>query len=191
MRKIYTTCLWLGFIFAVIHLLFHFLGEITGAVLEIFDLDFFDIDIGDFEICLLPLSFNSIGGGLIIFGGAGILLGQFLPKTPTLVAAVVCGYITAVLIQSLIRRLKKFSAESNTFDTDLLTDCKATVISRIPAEGFGVISVKVQDYGILQYPAKSSGGKDIYADTVVNIDHFIDGVAYVHDDKEIYLQLKE
>lgn len=159
--------------------------------MSIFELDFFDIDIGDFEICLLPLSMNSIGGGLIIFGGAGILLEQFLPETPALVAAIVCGYIAAVLIQSLIRRLKKFSAESNTFDTNLLTDCKATVVSKIPAEGFGVVSVKVPDYGILQYPAKSSSGKDIYCDTLVNIDHFIDGVAYVHDDNEIYLQLKE
>lgn len=192
MRTIYTTCLWLGLIFGVIHLLFHFLGEITDSISSFFDWDFFDIDIGDdFELCLLPLSFNSLGAGLLVFGGVGSLLGQVLSGIPTLIISLVCGYITAVLIQSLIRRLKKFSAESNTFDTALLTHCKAEVVSKIPADGYGVISVKVPDYGILQYPAKSYSGKDISIQTVVNIDCFKDGVAFVHDENEIVLKLNE
>lgn len=116
---------------------------------------------------------------------------QSLSATATLILSLVCGYITAVLIQSLIRRLKKFSAESNTFDTALLTHCKAEVIAKIPAGGFGVISVKVPDYGILQYPAKAFSGKEIPAGTVVNIDSFTDGVAHVHDEKEIVLKLDE
>lgn len=191
-KIIYTTCLWLGLIFGVIHLLFHFLGEISDSISSFFDWDFFDIDIGDdFELCLLPLSFNSVGAGLLVFGGVGSLLDQSLSATATLILSLVCGYITAVLIQSLIRRLKKFSAESNTFDTALLTHCKAEVIAKIPAGGFGVISVKVPDYGILQYPAKAFSGKEIPAGTVVNIDSFTDGVAHVHDEKEIVLKLDE
>lgn len=155
MDTVYTICLVVGFAIPLITLL---LGGIFDASVDTDgdgpDLGFdFGFDIGDISISLLPVSLHSICVGLMLFGAMGKILGDSLKLWMVVLIAVAVGYVGAVIIQSLIRTLRK--VEHTTISREDLAGCDGHVVNTIIAGGFGSVSVTTFDGITTNYPAKA------------------------------------
>lgn len=142
------------------------------------DLDF-GIDVGDFDICFLPFSIQSICAGLLVFGAVGkVLEGGALTTIAVTLIAVAVGYVVAVLVQTMIRRLKK--VENTTYSTDQLLLYDAKVVNTIVKGGFGSISITTNDGITSTYPAKAEDPNAVIRqNSLVNVVEFRNNVAIV------------
>jgi membrane protein implicated in regulation of membrane protease activity len=186
MDMVFTVCMVIGFVIPLITLVF---GSLFDGVLDgidwldsitAIDLDF-GIDVGDFDICFLPFSVQSICAGLLVFGAAGkVLEGGALKNIAVVGIAVALGYVVAVLVQTLIRKLKK--VENTTYSTDELLLYDAKVVNTIIKGGFGSVSVTTTDGITSTYPAKADDPNiSIRQDSIVHIVEFQGNVAIVQE----------
>lgn len=184
MDTVFTVCMVIGFVIPLITLVF---GNLFDGVLDglswldsitSVDLDF-GIDFGDFDICFLPFSVQSICAGLLVFGAAGkVLEGGALTTAVVVVIAVAIGYVVAVLVQTMIRRLK--NVENTTYSTDELLLYDAKVVNTIVKGGFGSISITTNDGITTNYPAKAEDPNiTIRQNSMVNVVEFQNNVAIV------------
>ncbi len=184
MDTVFTVCMVIGFVVPLITLVFGSLfdGVLDGISwldgLNGLDLDF-DIDIGGFDVCFLPFSVQSICAGLLVFGAAGkVLEGGALTAVTVVIIAVAMGYLVAVVVQTLIKRLK--DVENTTYSTDQLLLYDAKVVNTIVKGGFGSISITTNDGITSTYPAKAQNPETVIRqDSVVSILEFQDNVAIV------------
>jgi len=185
MDRIYTICLVVGICIPLFSLIlggiFDFFEGILDGIFNLMDIGIgVDICIGicGIDFCLLPFSLQCLSAGSVVFGGVGKILyhGQNLVFSNTI--AGISGYFVAVLMQTLVHKLKHI--ENTTYAKEDLVFFDAKVINSIVKGGFGSISVTTHDGITTKYPAKALGGKDyIKQDTIVVIDHFEKNIAYV------------
>ena len=128
-----------------------------SIVLNLFDgfVDFISIDIfqlefgSDMVLDFLPFSINSLCLWALVFGCTGMIFNGKLSEPALIVIGIVAGYICAVILQSIIKRLKKvenFAAEKS----EILLSTGSNVT----------------------YPAKAEDGEPIKQDKEVNILRF-------------------
>lgn len=179
MEKVFLICCIIGCGIPLLTLLFSGIADAFDGVFDFLDFDFdAGFEIGDTTVCLLPLSINSICTGLLIYG----LLGTFLYRGDNLWVVNLVGigfaYLAAVVVQTLIRKLRK--VEHTTYSKEQLILFDAKVINTIVEGGFGSISVSSYDGITNTYPAKAENPKErINQDTIVTIVEFQDKLAIV------------
>lgn len=167
---------------------------LIGVVLNLFDgfvdfltIDFLQIDIGgDVSLDLLPLSINSLCLWSLLFGGFGLLFENNLPIWALILIGLIIGYIAAVALQFMVKKLKhveNFAAEK---DEILLSE--AICSNAIPKDGVGAVSVHVSTGSTLSYPAKSFDGNPVAQNKKVKIISF--NKDYVIVQSETYLEEK-
>ena len=149
-----------------------------SIVLNLFDgfVDFISIDIfqlefgSDMVLDFLPFSINSLCLWALVFGCTGMIFNGKLSEPALIVIGIVAGYICAVILQSIIKRLKKvenFAAEKS----EILLS-RGTVSNAIPKGGVGAVSILLSTGSNVTYPAKAEDGEPIKQDKEVNILRF-------------------
>lgn len=179
MNTLYVICIGIGFIIPLISFLF---GEIFDFFEGIFNGIDFDptLDIGHTSLCLLPFSLQSICGGLLTFGAVGKTFYNGRNAIIINLFAILLGYIIAVMLQTIIHKLKNIENTTHPMEQLLLYDAK--VIHTIIANGFGSISVTTMDGITSSYPAKAEAPDIvIHQDTIVSILRFEDKIAIVRE----------
>lgn len=174
MMDIYTTCLIVGLLLMIISLTCSFLDGLDGVVDGIISC----FDIG-FDVSFLPISGTSICGGLAIFGAVGLMVNN-------IIISIVCGYIFAVIIQTVIRKLKK--ASSYAIDKNDLYMYKGKIVSPIINGHGGCVLFRTLNGTQVKYSCKLDNSKDrVEVGTVVNLIRFEDNIAVIeinHDKLE-------
>lgn len=184
MEKIYTICMVIGIVIPLFMLLlggvFHVFDGLTDTVGSLFDGFDLSADFGDTCVSFLPFSIHSICTGILIYGTIGKLIFNGSNIILSNVIAGICGYVSAVAIQTLIQKLKKVEHRTYSVDELLLYDGK--VVNTIIPGGFGSISVTTFDGITSTYPAKADGNKiEIKSGTVVEIICFNKNIAIVRE----------
>lgn len=184
MESIYTICMVIGIVVPLFMLLlggiFHVFDGVSNIVGSLFDGFDISIDIGDTCISFLPFSIHSICAGLLLYGTIGRLIFNGLNVVSSNIIAGICGYVAAVVIQTLIQKLKK--VEHRTYATDELLLYEGKVINKIIKGGFGSISITTLDGITLNYPAKAEDREtEIKSGTVVEIVFFSKNIAIVRE----------
>lgn len=188
MERIYTICMLIGFLVPLVLFLFgsvlHVLDgldDALGGVLDGLDIGSdFSLEIGDTCVSLLPLSIHSISAALLGFGAIGKLVYRGDNLLMSVAAAGVSGYILAVLIQTLIQKLKR--TEHTTYSTEQLLLFEAKVVNTIVEGGFGSICISTPDGVSRTYPAKAADASmRIKGKTQVRILRFDKDVAIVDE----------
>lgn len=144
-------------------------------VLNIFDgfvdfvsIDFFQLDIdGDFFVDFLPLSVNSLCLWALLFGCFGFVCEGKLPFVLVIVIGLLIGYVGAVILQSMIGKLRKI--ESYAPDKEELLMKNGVVSNAITENGMGAVSVITTSGTSVSYPAKSFDNNPIVQDKEVEI----------------------
>lgn len=174
----YWVCFIVGVTVPVLSLLCDFFDGVADLV--DLDLDFPEIEIGDFHFALLPISSNSICGALLLFGTLGLVLSKStsLPLWIINIIAIAAGYLGGILLQTLINKLKKIEHPAMKEEELILFD--ASVVNAIPAKGLGKISISIPNSSSISYPAKSMDGERIPQNKEVYIDRIEKGIAYVY-----------
>lgn len=189
MDRAYTICMLVGIGIPLLSLL---IGQITDAIDGIFDglsgmleglhIDL-NIEIGDMHLYLLPFSIQSICAGLLVFGAVGKMLIHKSNQLLCIIIAVVLGYLVAIIIQSLIHKLKKI--ENTTYSKEQLLLFDAKIVNTIVPGGFGSVSITTLDGITTSYPAKAAVPTEgIRQDTKVRILYFEKNVAIVEKVEE-------
>lgn len=188
MERTFNICMIIGLGVPLLSLI---LGQITNLLDGLFDgiSSFFDglnidlsIDIGDASICILPFSIQSICAGLLVFGAVGKML---LHKGVTfcLIVAIIVGYLVAVLVQTMIHKLRKI--ENTTYSKEQLLLFDTKVVNTIKAGKFGSVSITTLDGITTSYPAKAKDPLiEIRQETKVQVLFFDKNVAIVEIDDE-------
>lgn len=177
MTTIYTICLIIGVTVPLLSILCDFFDGV-GDFFDL-DFDFPELPIGDFHIALLPISANSICGGLLLFGTLGLILQKATALELLIIniIAIAGGYFTGIMIQTMINKLKKVENPAMKEEELLLFD--AMVINAIPEKSMGSISIEIPGSSSVSYPAKAMDGDRINQNKQVIIDHFEKGIAFV------------
>lgn len=131
-NTVYFYCISVGLIVMLVTLVLDSFESIAGLI----DFDGFDVDIGDLDICVLPISMRAICLASVLFGGMGLLLNP-LPYIVRNIIAGIVAYVGAVLVQTFTKYLKKHQSEAD--DKSLLKYSNCKVVNTIPANGFGSI----------------------------------------------------
>ena len=148
--------------------LFTIVLNVFDGFADFIDFDIFELDIdGDFYIDFLPLSVNSLCLWALLFGAFGLMTEGTIPQWLIILIGLFIGYIGAVILQSLIGRLKRVKSDSS--DKNELLMMKAIVCNAIPKNGMGAVSVLVSTGSKVSYPAKSYNDESIIQDTEVEI----------------------
>lgn len=126
MRDAYIICMIIGFSLLILSVLGEFLEGLSGAFEAVLNMDLdFDLD-----LAFLPISGVSLCTGLITFGGLGLLF-----YNPWI--AGVSAYIAAMIVQTIIRRLKKVDHEA--MNRDELFLCDGKIINTVLPGGLGTV----------------------------------------------------
>lgn len=179
MEKVFLICIVVGFVIPLITMIFAGIADAFDGIFDFIDLDLdTGFEIGDTTVCLLPLSIQSICTGLLIYG----LIGTLCYRGDNLLFVNLLGlgfaYLAAVLIQTLIRKLRK--VEHTTYSKEQLFLFDAKVIHTIVEGGFGAISISTYDGITSTYPAKAQNPEErIPQDSMVTIVEFQDKLAIV------------
>lgn len=126
MRDIYIICMVIGFLLLLLSVLGEFLESLTGALEAFLNFDF-DLDV---DLDFLPLSGVSICTGLIAFGGIGLLFNH-------VIIAIAAAYAAAMVIQTIIRRLKR--VENEAMSREELYLCDGKIINTVLPGGLGTV----------------------------------------------------
>ncbi|SET53237.1 hypothetical protein [[Clostridium] polysaccharolyticum] len=185
MERIYTVCLVAGVTIPLLSLILGGIFDVFEGILDgIFSL--VDVGIGmdvsigicGIDFCILPFSLQCLSAGAVVFGGIGLIIYNGTNLILANVIAGGAGYVIAVLFQTLIHKLKKI--ENTTYAKEDLILFDAKVINSIVKGGYGSVSITTYDGITTKYPAKAMD-KTAYIkqDTIVQIDHFENNIAYV------------
>lgn len=164
MEQMFMVCLGIGILIPLLSLVFGFIDMSVDFI----SLDLFDIDLGDFDIDFLPLSGNSICMGLVIFGSVGwTLTGISNNNTFIIAVSLISAYIAAVITQSIIKWLKRYSAEPK----DMIDAVGKTgiVVNAIMPDGYGSVRIDMGQDSAIVMPAMSKDGAEIEQNAVVEI----------------------
>lgn len=131
-NTVYFYCISVWLIVMLVTLVLDSFESIAGLI----DFDGFDVDIGDLDICVLPISMRAICLASVLFGGIDLLLNP-LPYIVRNIIAGIVAYVGAVLVQTFTKYLKKHQSEAD--DKSLLKYSNCKVVNTIPANGFGSI----------------------------------------------------
>lgn len=183
MDRVYTICVAIGFgiplLSFVLGKVFDLFDGIFEGIFESLNFDF-SFEIGDTSVCFLPFSIQSICGGLLIYGTTGKL---FYNGNNAMVVNIIAGglgYLIAVILQTMIHKLKKVENTTISMEQLLLYDAK--VINTILANGYGSISVTTLDGITSSYPAKAEESDiSIKQDSIVSIVRFDKNIAIVKE----------
>lgn len=184
MDRAYTICIIIGIGIPLLSLI---LGQIVNIIDGFFDglsgmleglhIDL-NIEIGHMHLCLLPFSVQSICAGLLVFGALGKMLIHKSNQTLSIIIAVAFGYLVAVIVQTLIHKLKQ--VENTTYSKEQLLLFDAKIVNTIIPGGFGSVSITTLDGITTSYPAKSVvSNEGIRQDTKVRVLYFEKNVAIV------------
>ena len=134
------------------------------------------MDLGDFDLDILPISMKSLCLAATVFGSVSMLM---LGKPPTIrhVTAGVCAYLGAVLVQNITGFLKNHQSEADTLES--ICSRSYVVNISIPEQGYGSVASEQQDRSVLTMTARSFDGSAITAGTKVDIVNVTDHVAIV------------
>lgn len=152
---------------------------IFSAADDFFDFaafDLFSLDLGDFDLDILPVSMKSLCLAATVFGSVSMLM---LEKPPAVrhVTAGVCAYLGAFLVQNITGFLKNHQAEADTLES--ICSRNYIVNISIPEQGYGSVASSEQNRSVLTMTAKSFDGSAITAGTKVDIVKVTDHVAVV------------
>lgn len=107
-NTVYFYCISIGLIVMLVTLVLDSFESIAGLI----DFDSFDVDVGDIDICVLPISMRAICLSSVLFGGMGLLLNP-LPYIARNIIAGIVAYVGAVLVQTFTKYLKKHQSEAD------------------------------------------------------------------------------
>lgn len=124
MRDAYIICLIIGFSLLLLSVLGEFLEGLSGAFEAALNADI------NLDLFFLPISGVSLCSGLITFGGIGLIL-----YNPWL--AGICAYIAAMIVHTIVRRLKAVKNES--MDREELYLCDGKIINTVLPGGLGTV----------------------------------------------------
>ncbi|HHV09041.1 MAG TPA: hypothetical protein GXX75_02030 [Clostridiales bacterium] len=112
--------------------------------------------IGDMiAIGLLPTSSMALSALVVVFGAIGsILTYKGTGSIITFIAAIVFGYIAAVIVQSLIKTLKRIQVDNTGVDEKELLLYDGTVVDTILPGQLGTVSFVTLKNIRVSYPAK-------------------------------------
>lgn len=151
-------------------LLVGFLVPILSLILDIFDSIFefelnFDLDI-DFDF--FPTSIKSLCIGLFMYGSIALIVNyaSHSIKLSNIIGGIL-GYISAVIVQNILRYLKHNESYAN--DRSIVLFSEGIVINKIAKNGFGVIQINIPNDSIQTYTAKSKNGESIEQGTNVKV----------------------
>lgn len=189
MERVYLICIVVGITIPLVTLFLGSLGDIFefafDGVLDVLNASIgFDpcIDFGGIDFCLLPFSIQCLSGGALVFGGVGKIMYNGHNLVATNVVAGILAYIVAMLLQTLIRFLKK--VENTTYSKEQLLLFDAKVVNSIITGGFGSISVTTTDGITTVYPAVAEDKTvAIRQDSIVSIVRFDKNIAVVKEKK--------
>lgn len=138
--------------------------------------DLFSVDLGDFDLDILPISMKSLCLAATVFGSVSMLLLE-QPAVTRHVIAGVCAYIGAFIVQNITGFLKNHQSEADTIES--ICSRNYVVNVSIPEKGYGSVASSEQDRSVITMTAKSLDGSAIAAGTKVNIVNIADHVAIV------------
>lgn len=186
MERVYTVCMAVGIGIPLLSLIAGGIGDAFGGLLdgvsglfEGLDIDFDpSIDIGDNTFCLMPFSVQSICAGLLIYGTIGKMVYNGYNGVTVNIIGAAAGYLAAIAVQTLIRRLKK--VEHTTYPKEQLLLYDGKVVNTILKGGFGSVSITTLDGITGVYPAKAENEQEaIRQGTIVSIVRFDKNVMIV------------
>lgn len=163
MTNIYYYCIGIGLAILILTLALDCIDNVFDALI---DFDFFDIDIGDLEVCILPISMRSLCLASVIFGSVSLLMTDCSMLIRHTVSGVV-AYICAVILQTATRFLKKHQTLAS--DKEILFLSNSRVSSTIPKDGYGSISTERRNDSRINSTAKSFDGSEIKQGTEVKV----------------------
>lgn len=158
-------------------MLISFILDLADGVIDFIAFDTFNLNILDISIGVVPVSLLSLSMWSTVFGALGLCLSRYLSQTTATVVAVTVGYLFAVVVQTIIIKLKK--VKNNTESTASILDRKATVCNTIKENGYGTVSFSKPDGSVVSFPSRSSDGLEIQQGTEVTVDSFKNGVVFV------------
>lgn len=171
-QTIYLTCMAGGILLLLSSIIF-------SAADDFFDFaafDLFSVDLGDFDLDILPISMKSLCLAATVFGSVSMLLLE-QPTVTRHVIAGVCAYIGAFIVQNITGFLKNHQSEADTMES--ICSRNFVVNIAIPEQGYGSVASSDQDSSIITLTAKSLDGSAISAGTKVNIINITNHVAIV------------
>lgn len=125
-NTVYFYCISVGLIVMLVTLVLDSFESIAGLI----DFDGFDVDIGDLDICVLPISMRAICLASVLFGGMGLLLNP-LPYIVRNIIGGIVAYVGAVLVQTFTKYLKKHQAEAEKKRIDAQADADAITATAV------------------------------------------------------------
>lgn len=173
MTQLYFICIAAGILIPLCSVLLN----LFDGFMDFVTLDLFQLELGSMELDLLPLSVNSLCLFSLIFGLTGSLLDGPLPTPGALAIGLGCGYLSAVILQTAIHKLRKCETHAVKEEEILLHD--GEVINAIPAKGYGAVRVNVPGESSPVYPAISTEDRGIPQNTRVDIISIQNGVVAV------------
>ncbi len=183
-----------GLVLPVISTLFGFFGEgIDSDVTSDIDMDVdmdvdmdTDIDIdpaidGVFSIALFPTSLMSLSALAITFGAVGgVMTLTEKGRSITLIAAIISGYLASVIVQTLIRALKKVQTRSYGVEEKELLLYDGKIIDAILPGQLGTVSFTTLKNVLVSYPAKCADDKiKLEPGRLVKAIELKDGIVFV------------
>lgn len=171
-QTIYMTCIIGGILLLLSSIVF-------SAADDFFDFavfDLFSVDLGDFDLDILPVSMKSLCLAATVFGSVSMLMLEQNAVTRHVVAGV-CAYIGAFIVQNITAFLKNHQSEADTLES--ICSRRYVVNISIPEQGYGSVASTEKDRSVITLTAKSFDGSAIPAGTEVNIMNITDHVAIV------------
>lgn len=171
-QTIYMTCIIGGILLLLSSIVF-------SAADDFFDFaafDLFSVDLGDFDLDILPVSMKSLCLAATVFGSVSMLLLEQTAVTRHVIAGV-CAYIGAFIVQNITGFLKNHQSEADTLES--ICSRRYVVNVSIPEQGYGSVASSEKDRSVITLTAKSFDGSAIPAGTEVNIMNIADHVAIV------------
>lgn len=172
MQTVYITCIAGGILLLLSSIIF-------SAADDFFDfaaLDLFSIDLGEFDLDILPVSMKSLCLAATVFGSVSMLLME-QPATIRHVIAGVCAYVGAFIVQNITGFLKNHQSEADTLES--ICSRSYVVNVSIPQQGYGSVASTERNCSVITLTAKSADGSAIAAGTKVQIINIAEHVAIV------------
>lgn len=171
-QTIYLTCIIGGILLLLSSIVFSAAGDFFDFA--VFDL--FSVDMGDFDIDILPVSMKSLCLAATVFGSVSMLLMGQQAAVRHAVAGV-CAYAGAFIVQNITGFLKNHQSEADTIES--ICSRSYVVNVSIPEQGYGSVASSEKDCSVITMTAKSMDGSAIPAGTKVSIVNITDHVAFV------------
>lgn len=171
-QTIYLTCIIGGILLLLISIIFSAAGDLFDFAM----FDLFSLDVGEFDIDILPVSMKSMCLAATVFGSVSMLL-LAQPAGIRHAIAGVSAYVGAFIVQNITGFLKNHQSEAESMES--ICSRSYVVNVSIPEQGYGSVASSDQERSVITMTAKSMDGSAITAGTKVNIVQIADHVAIV------------